>query len=61
MGYNYGMEYEWDRKKAAANIRKHGVSFAEAATGVASEILAARGIAAWGSMKAVRTAVCPAG
>ena len=26
------MEYEWDRKKAAVNIRKHGVSFGEAAT-----------------------------
>ena len=26
------MEFEWDEDKAAANIRKHGVSFAEAAT-----------------------------
>jgi uncharacterized protein len=26
------MEFEWDPKKAAANLRKHGVSFYEAAT-----------------------------
>ena len=25
-------KFEWDRKKAAANARKHGVSFEEAAT-----------------------------
>lgn len=26
------MEFEWDPKKAAENIRKHGVTFQEAAT-----------------------------
>lgn len=26
------MDFEWDPKKAAANLRKHGVSFYEAAT-----------------------------
>ena len=26
------MEFEWDPDKAAANLRKHGVSFEEAAT-----------------------------
>jgi len=26
------MEFDWDPKKAAANLRKHQVSFAEAAT-----------------------------
>ena len=26
------MEFEWDPKKAAKNLRKHGVSFIEAAT-----------------------------
>lgn len=26
------MEFGWDPKKAAKNVRKHGVSFAEAAT-----------------------------
>lgn len=26
------MDFEWDELKAAANLRKHGVSFAEAAT-----------------------------
>ncbi len=26
------MHFEWDLEKAAANLRKHGVSFAEAAT-----------------------------
>jgi uncharacterized DUF497 family protein len=27
-----GLIFEWDKKKAAANLRKHGVSFEEAAT-----------------------------
>jgi len=26
------MRFEWDRKKATANLKKHGVSFQEAAT-----------------------------
>lgn len=26
------MEFEWDRRKAASNLRKHGVDFADAAT-----------------------------
>lgn len=26
------MDIEWDREKAAANLKKHGVSFEEAAT-----------------------------
>ncbi|MGH9203358.1 MAG: BrnT family toxin [Vicinamibacterales bacterium] len=26
------MEFEWDPKKAAANVKKHGVEFAEAMT-----------------------------
>lgn len=26
------MEFEWDRRKAAANVRKHRVSFEEAST-----------------------------
>jgi hypothetical protein len=26
------MKFEWDRRKASQNIRKHGVSFDEAAT-----------------------------
>jgi uncharacterized DUF497 family protein len=26
------MEFEWDREKAATNVRKHGVTFQEAAT-----------------------------
>lgn len=26
------MFYEWDRAKAAANLRKHGIAFTEAAT-----------------------------
>jgi uncharacterized protein len=30
--YNLSMEFEWDRRKAAVNNRKHGVSFEEAAT-----------------------------
>ena len=27
-----GLKFEWDEKKAAANLRKHGVSFEEAAS-----------------------------
>lgn len=30
--YNSSVEFEWDQRKAAANLRKHGVAFAEAAT-----------------------------
>lgn len=26
------MQFEWDRRKAASNVKKHGVSFAEAAS-----------------------------
>ena len=26
------MRFEWDRRKAASNLRQHGVSFEEAAT-----------------------------
>jgi uncharacterized DUF497 family protein len=27
-----GLSFEWDRRKGAANLRKHGVSFDEAST-----------------------------
>jgi uncharacterized protein len=27
-----GVQFEWDRRKAASNLRKHGVSFSEAST-----------------------------
>lgn len=30
--YTSLMEFEWDPNKAASNLRKHGVSFTEAAT-----------------------------
>lgn len=26
------MEFDWDERKASANVKKHGVSFQEAAT-----------------------------
>jgi uncharacterized DUF497 family protein len=32
------MRCEWDSAKAAANLRKHGVAFAEAATALADEL-----------------------
>jgi uncharacterized protein len=32
------VECEWDPSKAAANLRKHGISFAEAATALADEL-----------------------
>ena len=31
-GYSLRVDFEWDPQKAAANLRKHGVSFAEATT-----------------------------
>ena len=34
------MEFEWDDAKAAANDRKHGVTFAEAATAFADPLAA---------------------
>jgi uncharacterized DUF497 family protein len=30
--YTWSVEFEWDLKKAAQNLRKHNVSFGEAAT-----------------------------
>lgn len=30
--YNRSMRFEWDREKAAANLRKHGVPFEEGLT-----------------------------
>ena len=32
------MKCEWDPEKAAANLRKHGVSFEEAATALADDL-----------------------
>lgn len=32
------MKFEWDEEKAAANLRKHGVSFAEASTIFADDL-----------------------
>ena len=40
MCYTYVVRFTWDRKKAALNLRKHGVSFTEAAT-VFADLLAA--------------------
>ena len=34
------MEFEWDDAKAEANLRKHGVTFAEAATTFADAVAA---------------------
>ncbi len=34
------MEFEWDDAKAEANLRKHGVSFAEATTAFADPLAA---------------------
>jgi uncharacterized DUF497 family protein len=33
-----GLEFEWDDAKAALNVRKHGVSFDEAATAFEDEL-----------------------
>ena len=32
------IEYEWDPKKAASNLRKHGVAFANAAIALEDEM-----------------------
>ena len=32
------MQFEWDRKKARANLSKHGVSFEEAATALEDDL-----------------------
>ena len=32
------MKFEWDEDKAAANLRKHGISFAEASTAFADDL-----------------------
>jgi uncharacterized protein len=36
--YNAAVEYEWDEKKAAANLRKHRVDFADAALVLEDEL-----------------------
>ncbi len=33
-----GLQFEWDEKKASANIRKHGISFEEASTAFADDL-----------------------
>ena len=38
MGVEIGMEFEWDEAKAEANLRKHEVSFPEAATAFADPL-----------------------
>jgi len=38
--YTYAVRFTWDRKKAASNLRKHGVSFTEAATVFADPLAA---------------------
>ena len=32
------MSFEWDRKKAGSNLRKHGVDFADAVTALEDEL-----------------------
>lgn len=32
------MDFEWDPKKATANLRKHGIDFADAATALHDEL-----------------------
>ncbi len=33
-----GLTFEWDRRKATSNLKKHGVSFEEAATAFADPL-----------------------
>jgi uncharacterized protein len=39
----YYMEFEWDPRKAAKNLHKHGISFTEAATVFADPLSATMG------------------
>lgn len=36
--YTQSVEFEWDAQKAASNLRKHGVDFADAATVLYDEL-----------------------
>jgi uncharacterized DUF497 family protein len=36
--YNPRVSYEWDRKKATSNLRKHGVDFADAVTALEDDL-----------------------
>jgi uncharacterized DUF497 family protein len=38
------MDIEWDSKKAASNLKKHGVSFEEAASALLDPMAKARGV-----------------
>jgi uncharacterized DUF497 family protein len=38
MSYNNGVRFTWEPRKAAANLKKHGVSFAEASTAFDDEL-----------------------
>ena len=40
MCYTYAVRFTWDRNKASLNLRKHGVSFTEAATVFADPLAA---------------------
>ena len=40
--YTRAVEYEWDPAKAAANLRKHGVDFADAASVLSDPLAATR-------------------
>ena len=35
--YNWLMDYEWDARKTSANLRKHGVDFADAVIALEDE------------------------
>lgn len=41
--YNLYVEYEWDEEKAAANLRKHGIDFADAALVLEDEFVLTMG------------------
>jgi len=36
--YTHLVEFEWDARKAASNLRKHGIDFADAATVLHDEL-----------------------
>ena len=38
--YNFVVQFRWDKRKAASNLKKHGVSFTEATTAFDDELAA---------------------
>ncbi|WP_417675153.1 BrnT family toxin [Roseibium sp.] len=47
------LTFEWDAEKDAANLRKHGISFSEAATIFQNDVLTNEDTSAYGEMREI--------